>query len=246
MIKRSLLFCSLVFLFCLANNRSVQAATHKDSHNVTGQNEQYMPEELPEIVVAYNLYCGNYFQFKPLESNPQNPLIRLDKNMDAFPGGTSNVLVDIDQAFIVQNNVKDQNYGLSTTEFQAMWNSRINFSSALFVTTPIPTFGKRVLVIVGSLGPDRTTIFSVDSDLNVRLLYDTDARPYYKGVKKNGGLGWTYGIKVLEPGYYLIRERFMPGGHGFGAAYVLRTFVIDVRKGKFSLSQKSFRAYDVH
>jgi hypothetical protein len=199
--------------------------------------EEYLSEELPSVVISYGLFCARYDSFKSLGSNPQNVLIKLGKNIDALPGGISTTLAFAHRSFIVQNNLKDQFSGFVRVDKKTLEASNVPFESLLFVTTPLESFGNRVLVILSSVSPEQTTIFSVDKNLNVELLYDSINKNKISNVKNSTTLGSVYGVRVIRPGYFLLDERMEPGGRGLIPPTENRTFAVDVTKGAFEISQ---------
>ncbi len=157
----------IVFLFVIFIFKWVYATPNANIEEV------YSNEELPSIVIAYSLLCSRYETFRPLEANPQNVLIKLGGNIDKLKGGVSTGLGFVHRVFTVQNNIKDHVSGYIRIKNKTLKESGVPDESLLFVTTPIESFGNKILVIMGSVSPERTTIFSVDNKLNVELLYDT-------------------------------------------------------------------------
>lgn len=198
------------------------------------QGERYLDEELPSIVVAYSLYCARYTSFKLLEADPQNVLVMLKKKIDALPGGISTGLGFAHMAFIVQNNISDHLSGFIRLNNRPIDQSKFPFESILFVTTPVESFGNRVLVVLSSVSPERTTIFSVDNRINIELLYDSFNKNLFD--QKKTTIGSIYAVRVTKPGRYLLEERMDPGGRAFFSTYENRSFVMDVTKGTFEIS----------
>ena len=109
---------------------------------VSTETSEYSNGQLTDIAIAYGLYCGMYDAFKLLESNPANPLIKLDRNINMLPGGISTGLAFPHRTFIVQNNIKGNVYGFGKIKGKP---SAISMENILFVTTPIESFRGRIL-----------------------------------------------------------------------------------------------------
>lgn len=201
--------------------------------------EEYLSEELPSVVISYSLFCARYDSFKSLESNPQNVLMKLRKNIDTLPGGISTALAFTHRAFIVQSDLKDQVSGFVRVDKKTLEESKVPFESILFVTTPIDSFDNRVLVILSSVSPEQTAIFSVDKKANVELLYDSINKNKISNIKNSTTLGSVYRVRVIRPGYFLLEERMEPGGRGLLAPSENRTFAVDVTKSVFEISMKA-------
>lgn len=198
-------------------------------------------EELPSVVIAYSLFCARYDEFKSLESNTQNALIKLRKNIDALPGGISTGLVFAHRAFILQN-LEGRSEGFVRMKNKTLEESNIPFESILFVTTPIESFGNRVLLILSAVSPETTEIIAIDSKLRSELLYSSFNKNDIKNIKEVKGtpqVGSIFCIKVIKPGVFELQERLEPGGRGFASPYESRTFIVDVTTGKFEFSAAS-------
>lgn len=121
-----------------------------------------------------------------------------------------------------------------------MEETKVPLESLLFVTTPIDSFANRCLVVVGSVSPDRTTIFSVDKKLEVELLYDSVLKNDLKNKDQMLSFGGTdkmysvVNVRVLQTGIFLVEERIDSGALPF-AKNEGRKFIIDVTKGTFEL-----------
>ncbi len=233
-------FSLLLILGMMFSLSNVLYASESSLKPATGGalKEEYSSEELPSIVVSYGLFCARYDSFKLLESNPHNVLIKLGKNIDTLPGGISTGLAFAHRAFIVQNNINNQISGFVRDDKKSLEASNVPFESLLFITTPIESFGNRVLVILSSVSPEQTTIFAVDKKINVELLYDSINKNKITNIKNSTTLGSIYGVHVIRPGYFLLEERMEPGGRGLLSPTENRTFVVDVTKGIFELSMK--------
>ena len=219
---------------------NVLYASESSSKPATGEalKEEYLSEELPSVVISYALFCARYDSFKSLGSNPHNVLIKLGKNIDALSSGISTALAFAHRAFIVQNNLKDQVSGFVLVDKKTLEESNVPFESLLFVTMPIESFGNRILVILSSVSPEQTTIFAVDRNLNVELLYDSIHKNKITNIKNSTMLGSVYGVHVVRPGYFLLEERIEPGGRGLLSPTENRTFTLDVTKSAFEISMK--------
>jgi hypothetical protein len=238
MLNRSLLILCfvLLLLFCFINSSS-------PNDNVTMKkdvrDEEYLNEELPMIVIAYNMLCSRYESFKCLESSPKNPLIKMKTNIDAFESGISTVMAFTHLAFTTENNIEGHMSGFIRVNNKTLEESCVPFTNILFVTTPIKSYNNHILVILSSVSPDRTTVFSVGKRLDVNLLYDSFMKNEIKNamdIKGTRTIGSIYGIRVLKPGSFLLQERMEPGALGFAPPYKNRIFRIDVTKGSFEIT----------
>ena len=200
--------------------------------------EEFSSQELPTLVISFNLFAERYQDFKSLESNPRNPLILLWKNLEALPGGIPTGLAFVHRAFIVQNEFAGSTSGLVRQPEERPEGSSIPYESLLFVTTPIASLENQVLAIVSEVSPERTLIFSIDRHLNTALHYDSFEKNEIKNKMRIKGaevIGSIYQIHVKKPGYYILEERTRPGERGLKRPAKNRTFVVDVTKGKFEL-----------
>lgn len=220
--KVLLISCCLIISLCCPVDKSLASIV------------SWSESSLPGLIVAYGLYCARYDEFKLLGSNPQNVLIMLGKNINALPGGISTGLAFAHRAFVVQNEIEGHLSGFLRVRDKTLEGSKVPFESILFVTTPIASYENRILVILSSVSPERTTIFSVDKNLKVELLYDSIHKNYFDDKKTT--VGSIYNVEVVEPGKFLLQERMEPGGRGFLSPYKNRSFMIDIAKGSFEIS----------
>jgi hypothetical protein len=195
--------------------------------------DKYSSTKITDIVIAYSLYCAMYNSFKPLESNLDNPIVKLVNNIDKLPGGISTGIAFPHWTFILQNNIKGNVYGFEQMEGKSLEDSKVPYENILFVTTPIESYGMRILVILSMVRPDRTTIFSVDNNLKPVLLYDSFQKNILKG-DDSWSIGSIFKIKVIYSGYFSLMER---AGREEDINFSNRSFILDVTKGKFNLTQ---------
>lgn len=200
--------------------------------------------DLPSIVITYNIFCSRYDEFQLLESKPESILIKLANNIDKLTLDIPTRMAFTHMAFIVQNNIEGQIAGFTRVKKKTLEESKIPFKSIVFVSTPIESFGNRTIVILSSISPERTTIFTIDNKLNVELLYDSFKKNEIKNINNIKGtttIGSIYGIQVQKPGYFLLEERMEVGGSGFVSPYENRTFIVNLSKGEFELLMKAER-----
>ncbi len=236
---RSLLLL-MVLIVCLplhsVASEELSTTSAKKETSIT-----YSIEEIPMIVIGYNLFCERYGFFKSLESNSHNPLIRLDKNVEKLSAGVQRGLAFTHMVFTVQNDIIGQQSGFLRVNNKTLEESGVPFKNILFVTTPIKSFGNRVLAILSAVSPEYTTIFAVDNELNVELLYDDMKKrdiTNLRGMRVPISMGSIYGIRVVKPGYLLLQERMVPGGYGFAqflSPYENRSFIVDITNGDFRM-----------
>lgn len=231
-------YLSLLFTTILVSCSMLHAANRSAEGSASAEEQpiEYTNEELPSVVIAYGLLTARYGEFRSLESDSQNVLVRLGKNIDALPGDISTRLAFAHKAFIVQDNIVGHHSGFIREKNRTLEQSRVPFESILFVSTPIESFGQRILVILSSVGPEQTSIVAVDNRLNVELLYDS----FNKNTIVNAGnvttIGSVYSVHVVRRGYFFLEERVEPGGRGFVSPYRNRTFIVDATKGSFRIS----------
>ena len=237
--KRRIAFLLLVVLLScstITTAASLNTPSLVSGSTLTIGNETYSLVTLPEVIIAYSVYCQMYESFKTLQTNSANPVVKLAKNMDALPGGISTGLVLSHWTFIIQNDIKDHYSGFQKLNGKSLEQSGVPYENILFVTTPIESFGKRSLLIYSGLRPERTQIYSVDGNLNASLLYDSFGKDIV--LKDKRGAHWSalpiYGVRVIKPGLFSLQvgsrraeEDRMPEAEG--------SFIINVTKNDFKM-----------
>jgi hypothetical protein len=194
-------------------------------------------DELPSIVIAYSLISSRYNDFNCIFNVKHNVVALIANEFDKLPGGISTKLSFVRSSFILQNSI-GQFAGFLRTNDQTLESAKIPYKSFLYVTTPIDSFDNRILVIISSVSPEQTTIFSIDNQLKTVMLYDSIVKnniDNMKDIKGSRLLGSIYCVKVIKPGLFELQERLEPGARGFVSPYKYRRFYIDITKGKFKL-----------
>lgn len=200
-------------------------------------------EALPTILDAYVLYLTAYPDFKCLETEPKNVLVRLRNNIDAISKSISARLSWVREVFIVQTDIRGYVSGYFRANTKSLEGSGVPDHSLLFVTTPIKSFKNRVIAICSGVAPESTTIISIDKDLNIELLYDTLLKNNITNKTKMSASQRMYSvmnIRVIKSGVFILEERKDTGTAGTNQPTVEgRTFILDVSKGKFELLSES-------
>jgi hypothetical protein len=96
--------------------------------------------------------------------------------------------------------------------------------SLLFVSTPVAA--DRIVVVLSSVAPDRTTVFTVDTAYQARLVYDSFSR-----TGPIGAIGLVDRIEAAGPGELLLHEAYELGARGIRAPRASRSFLLDARAG---------------
>ncbi len=186
--------------------------------------------ELPATVIALaNVYrwFGDADHLQPIPNREGPiPLKILAKNLEKLPS-PGKFPLDIPTrmcfsqlAFVVQNGIEGHRSGF-----------HFPHESILFVTTPIETFGNRVLMILSDVSPERTSVVAINNELSVELLFDSFEKGEIENAKSTT-VGSIYGIEVQRAGYLTLHER--PGR--IGGYDNKRVFIIDVTEGRFKLT----------
>src|SRR5207248_73899 len=97
-------------------------------------------------------------------------------------------------------------------------------------TDPVPALDDRVLVIISTVGPERTTIVTLDEKLQMRSVYDSGGSPAQSHFPP---LGSIYQVKVVGAGKLLLQERRLPGENVNTLSN--RSFLLTINHGEISL-----------
>jgi len=246
---RALIALSFLFLF---SNAVYSATPDPRIRPSFANNTQTSPQEmeylvtsqaLPMILSAYVLYLTAYPDFRCIETDPKNVLVKLRNNIDAISKSISAGLSWVGEVFIVQTDIKDYVSGYFRANTKSLEESGAPDHSLLFVTTPIKSFKNRVIAIRSAVGPESTTIISIDKDLSIELLYDTLLKNNITNkatISASQRMYSVINIRVIKSGVLILEERRDAGTAGTDQPTVEgRTFTIDVSKGKFELLSES-------
>lgn len=100
----------------------------------------------------------------------------------------------VGQSFIVQPSMEGNKYIGDNTE------------SILYVTTPIKSLGGKAVVILSSSGPQRTTIFDLDSGFDIKPIYDSISLNRYAGGVKCFPMGHVNSVVVSRSNTLVLHE----------------------------------------
>jgi len=190
------------------------------------------PRELPSLIIAYNFCTAYYPYFKGLwESTDQQPFMikKLSAEFTRFKTlGIERRLLFTHRAFIVQNDISNHISGFPSTEIPPK-DLIVPFESIIFVTTPIASINDKVLVILSSVSPERTTIMAIDSYLNIAVLYDSYAADNKITICS------IYSVRVLKAGVFVIAER---SNNRCSLKEEKRSFILDLSSGVLKLHER--------
>jgi hypothetical protein len=202
---------------------------------------EIVPTDLPEIVIAYALFCSRYAEFKQLQSNLENVLMKLHGSIEKMEKSHELLLINFStrlafghRSFVVQTNIPGHISGLVRETKKTSQEIVIPADGMLYVTTPVEAFRNRSLVFLSSGGPERTTILAVDSLLGVELLYDSAER----NKLIIPGIGRIDSIHVKAPGVLSLVEKTARDVPVQGPPQNGRSFLVDVTSGKFNISRQ--------
>lgn len=191
----------------------------------------YSPDELPSIIITYNLAFGYYHDLQCLRElgDPSHMIAKLYSEFEALSCSITHRMGFTYIAFIAQSNISGHFSGVLPGEDKTSGKIQVPYESILFVTTPIESLGNNVLVILSSVSPERTTIMKMDKRLNVTLLYDASM------VKlPDGSMCSVFALRIIKPGLIRLFERDRGHCAPLGSK---RTFIIDVTSGDFNISK---------
>jgi len=135
-------------------------------------------------------------------------------------------------SFFVQSSAVGNTYGFRRNPRKTLDESGVPDIGLLFVTDPLVDLQGRILVILAQVGPEKTTIFTLDKDWHSTALYDSFSQA--ASITLTPRMGSVYQVRVLGPARFLLQERRTPGGALTATSN--RAFVLDVTKGKMELS----------
>jgi hypothetical protein len=200
--------------------------------------------KLPAFILAYTFIVSSqpqqfaaqvdaaaegslFAEFKQFES-------QLAKINPDLPTGLSFVK----SVFIVQSAPAGTVAGFVRKPGKTLEQSGVPFESMLFVSTPIPALGNRVIMILSSVSPERTVMVTVDAALQTDLVYDSFLRSTPKTIRRPVPIGSLYAVRTQGPGRFLLQERMVPGGRGFVSPKMNRVFVLRIAQEKIELFEE--------
>jgi hypothetical protein len=98
------------------------------------------------------------------------------------------------------------------------------------------SFDNKVLVVFSSVAPQQTTIFSVDENLKVDLIYDSIKKHTFRDADsgEQEPMASIYQIRNLRNGTFLLKERKFSGVMGGGGG---RTLILDPKKSTITIQR---------
>jgi hypothetical protein len=211
--------CLILFLSCTLNEAFALSSFMK----------KFSPEELPNIIISYNLSVSYYNDFSCLwQLNERSHFFsKLHSEFESLSCNIDTRMSFTHLAFISQNNIEGHFSGLIPKQANKIKEPKVPHENILFVTTPIESLGNSILVLLSSVSPERTTVMSIDNMLNVNLLYDSyEEKLPYKIICSISS------ILVIKPGIFKLEER--KSGR-CSPSDLKRNILIDVSSGDFKI-----------
>jgi hypothetical protein len=196
------------------------------------------PVGLPQEIITYGFLSWNYGDVNKLLGSSASP--GLAREMKALQGAFSSLNCDIPtrlsfphKAFIVPSFPVGQWIGFVRTA------ETPPEEGTLFVTEPRRTKMPRVLVVLSSVAPERTTVFSIeerDGGYVSSLVYDS----FKKGKIRNANhtvIGAVTAVSVGNGDEILLREWAEPGSRPGIMGSMGRVFQIDPNRDEILLKK---------
>ncbi len=205
------------------------------------------PSQIPLLIatdIALNRELADFRAVQKMEQlRLGNRLIRLNRQM-----GSNGAPLD----FVIRTWFLESSDRGNTAGYPSVAVGRTAFSKHaldggcyVFITSPIKSFGNRVLVIRSKPGDYDTTIVSVDRFLKVSPLYDSLDIPQPASLKQpEVGVGPVYRMAVAKPDVFYLYETAEEGLSlknvgAFVSHPNARVFVIDFPDGHFRIRLRS-------
>ena len=187
---------------------------------------------LPGLVITYAVTAAYYEDFKGAWERPDAScfLTKLYAEFEDLSCNISVRMVFTHTTFIVQNEIPGHFSGEIPASYEIAEQHPVPGESILFVSTPLESWANRVLVILSSVSPERTTIMTVDSALNVSLLYDS-----YSIDSPEQSMCALFAIRTVTPGQFELFERDSGRCAPFGSK---RTFLLDLTSGEVNITNR--------
>lgn len=157
--------------------------------------QEVEPKMLPMLLIQYAFssgYSGAPQGVKLLQLQELNQALEIKLTGTGFDLPTR--LAFVGESFVVQQH--------------SVGNKYIGFKtdSVLYVTTPINAVGGKVIAIVSSSGPERTTIFELGRDLDVIPVYDSIGLNKFDGAMRCDPIGHIDSVIVSNDQTLLLNE----------------------------------------
>lgn len=191
---------------------------------------------LPQTVITYGFLRWDYVDLDKLfASDTRLPVIR---DLQALDAAVKSLDCDVPvrlamphKALILPSSPKDLWFGFKRLEGRSS-----PYRGWLFVTEPAQGGSQRVLVVLSSASPDRTTAFwleHTEAGYAVRLLYDS----MKKGRITNAAtiMGAATEVKIEKTGGILLKDSGEPGVGPREFVRTGRIFRLELSQGAVSL-----------
>lgn len=194
---------------------------------------------IPEAVITYAyLLSSSPRRFsrwlaQPSRCDPFGSLASFNRSLQAISPDLVKAFAFNYYSFVVQGGQVGQAVGFTPS---SVGNPAIPDRGMLFVTTPIAAIGDDAIVIVSSVGPEKTWILAVDKELHAKLIFESWKGPNVEGLGLGSSVGSICQVRVSAPDVFLLTERLaapVSGGPGPGspAPAAHRVFRLNVSGG---------------
>lgn len=153
---------------------------------------------LPMLLISYAYGLANGMDTRSGNSKEDTALAALyrslENNLDQLHVDVPTKLAFVRKSYVVQ-----------PTEIGSRTISE-HGRSTLYVTEPVREIGNASVAIVSSVSPESTTIFMIDSQLHVTLVYDSVAANHFSTSASCDPLGQVNGVEVIRQGVLKLTE----------------------------------------
>lgn len=127
----------------------------------------------------------------------------LNENLEQLSVGIPLEIAFVKHVFISQTNIPGHASGFPAQNEEASDKPSIPYESTLFVTTPIESLGDKILVILSSVSPERTRIFTIDAEYNAELVFDAVNKNHFE----NTTIGSIHSMRVVKADKFILEAR---------------------------------------
>lgn len=167
--------------------------------SASAQNESSVdPSTLPMVVISYAFTLGEGAEDRGNAIDGASPLARIyraiETSLEETHADLPTKLAFVRESYVIQPTVTGSKV-VGTHD-----------RSTLYVTAPVHALGDASIVIVSSVSPEATTVFQVDGQLHVKLIYDSMAANKFLSGSSCSPLGQIEGVEISISGKLVLTE----------------------------------------
>ncbi len=189
--------------------------------------------EIPMLVNGFVYSIINYNKYKQIyQDNMAIEYITLLSNLHKYKIDRKNNKLDIVTELAFCKKIYQFHDNFTNIIFGRNKDEEKDWKCILFISLPLKELNESILLILSSVSSPRTTIFTINNNLDVRLIYHSYKKNTLNLGPNSAPLASIYKIKCINKNEFILYEIFYPR-----YSSKKRLFKLKIKNNKIQLSK---------